>query len=110
MIGQRHVAGGGDGLTGAVIRRRADATETEHGFVSIQRAAVVEDEGIAVVAEVVHSMQAQAARVAGGEGIGKVDVAAAAAEDFVTDDKDLQAFRLHDGIPDEREGKVARRV
>ena len=68
------------------------------------------DEGIAVVAEIMHGMQAQTARVAGGEGIGKVDVATAAAEDFVTDDEDLQAFRLHDGVPGEREGKVARRV
>ena len=68
------------------------------------------DEGIAVVAEIMHGMQAQTARVASGEGIGKVDVAAATAEDFVTDDKDLQAFRLHDEIPGERGEKVARRV
>ena len=68
------------------------------------------EEGIAVVAEIVHGMQAQTARVAGGEGVGEVDIAAAATEDFVTDDEDLQAFRLHDGIPGEREEKVARWV
>ena len=68
------------------------------------------DEGVGIVAEVVRGVNAQAARVAGGDGVGKVDVAAAAAEDFVADDEELDAFRLHDVVPEGLRGQAARRV
>ncbi|MNI70252.1 hypothetical protein D3C73_1260540 [compost metagenome] len=91
MQRQRQAQGGGDGLTGMVVGRAADAATRKHHVARGEAAPIRGHQGVAVVGQELGPAQLHAARAEQLDDFGKMFVLTTAREDFIPDDDEANA-------------------
>ena len=99
MKRERHAAGCGDGLPRAVIRRRADTAKTQHHLAVVQRAAVMRDQRVGVVAQKMHRRETQPARRKRRARVGKMHILPSPAQNLVANHQQLKTLTYHNLAP-----------